>query len=160
MGVEEALVEWEASFALHFETGGLPRIASRILARLAVSDPPACTASALVEDLGVSKGSVSTNLRLLQQLRLIERAPLSRATAFRLREDGFEGMFETQVRQLTAFRHLADRGLEILHDQPDSRSRRLRHLRALHGFWERRMPELLEEWRRERERLVQEGELS
>jgi DNA-binding transcriptional regulator GbsR (MarR family) len=57
---------------LTLEAEGLPRIAGRIFGRLLVSED-ARSLDDLAAELRVSKGSVSTNARLLEQRGLLER---------------------------------------------------------------------------------------
>ncbi|AWL11589.1 Putative HTH-type transcriptional regulator [Saliniradius amylolyticus] len=54
------------------EAEGMPRIAGRIFAFLILAEGPHSFAE-LAEELHISKGSVSTNTRLLENLGLIER---------------------------------------------------------------------------------------
>ena len=155
---EAAVLAYAEEIALFYERGGLPRIAARVLGWLMVCDPPQQTAGDLVDALSVSKASVSNTIRLLTSVRLIERAPgsKSRSVHYRLCEDGFTGLFEQKLATLTAFRPLADRGLELL-GEDGPRALRLREMRALNLFWERALPSLTAKWRRERKRLARAG---
>ncbi len=155
---EQDVQAFAEEVALYYESGGLPRIPARVLGWLMVCDPPQQTAAELVEALSISKASASNTLRLLQSLRLIERAPSGsgRAAAYRLCDDGFTGLFERKLQALTAFRPLADRGLALL-GADSERARRLRESRALNRFWERELPRLTAKWRRQRRRLAKDG---
>ncbi len=145
--------------ALFFDQAGMPRIAGRILGYLLVCHPPYRSATQLSEELGASKGSVSTMVRMLRNTGLVEPAPVpgERATYLRIRDDGFEGVFEQQIRHVSAFGALASKGLRLLGDADPERTRRLRTLAAIYGFYEVEMPRLLERWREERTRLVESG---
>jgi DNA-binding transcriptional regulator GbsR (MarR family) len=57
---------------LALEADGLPRIAGRIFGLLLVSED-ACSLDDLACDLKVSKASVSTNARMLEQRAVLER---------------------------------------------------------------------------------------
>jgi len=152
----KALERYVEDLAVFFERSGLPRIAGRILALLLVCDPPHRAASDFVEELGVSKASVSNMLRLLETVGLIERVgvPGERASHYSLAKDGFEKKFEMSTRALVGFSPLAARGFALLAPAGDARKARLREMAALYAFWEREMPKLLERWRRERTALV------
>jgi DNA-binding transcriptional regulator GbsR (MarR family) len=143
--------EYIEDVALFWEKQGLPRIAGRIVALLLVCDPPYRSASQLVDTLGVSKGSVSSMTRLLVNVGTIETMALpgDRATYFRLTPDGMERKFARRVESMAAFRALADRGLELLKDEPPERSERLRETAALYAFMEREIPLLWARWRQE-----------
>ncbi len=155
---DDALARWVEEVALHFEAGGLPRIAGRILGHLLVCDPPHRSGAELVQELGASKASVSAMARMLLTAGLIERAgvPGERATYYRLRSDGFEARFAAVMSSIVAFRPVADRGLALLDREEPARSARLRELRALYRFFEREMPVLFARYREERERLIEE----
>lgn len=146
----EAYVE---DVALFWERQGLPRIAGRIVGHLLVCDPPHRSAGQLVADLEVSKGSVSTMLRLLLTSKSIEAVavPGDRATYYQLSPDSLERKLEQRLAHMTSFRALADRGLSLLDGEPAERTRRLRKVASMYAFMERELPQLLERWRAEQE---------
>ena len=72
-GEERNFVE---EVGLFFEQTGMPRMAGRILGWLLISDPPHQSTDELAGGLIASKGSISTNTRLLIQIGLIERLSL------------------------------------------------------------------------------------
>ncbi len=157
--LSDPLTAFVEEVALFFDQAGMPRIAGRILGYLLVCDPPYRSATQLSEELGASKGSVSTMVRMLRNTGLVEPAPVpgERATYLRIRDDGFEGVFEQQIRQVSAFGALATKGLGLLGDADPERTYRLRTLAAIYGFYEVEMPRLLERWREERTQLVEGG---
>lgn len=144
--------------ALFFEGTGLPRIAGRILGLLLVCDPPYRSSGELVEELGVSKASVSTMTRMLVEAGLLERVgvPGERATYYGITDDGFEKRFALVIQVFVGFRPLADRGILLLEEGEERRAERLRALRAMYAFWEREMPKLLEKWREQRDEWIAE----
>lgn len=75
------------------QADGLPRIAGRILAVLVIYDDPH-SFSNLAEKLAVSRGSISTNTRLLVNLGLIERLTKKgeRQDYFVLRENPYTSL--------------------------------------------------------------------
>lgn len=70
-----AMARYTDRMGQHFETEALPRIAGRIFGLLLVSEGPV-TLNALAEALEVSKGSVSTDARLLVRLGVAQRITL------------------------------------------------------------------------------------
>jgi DNA-binding transcriptional regulator GbsR (MarR family) len=76
---------------LALETDGLPRIAGRIFGLLLISTD-ARSLDDLAGELRVSKGSASTNARLLEQRGLLERVcrPADRRDYYRVRPDLFD----------------------------------------------------------------------
>ncbi|TCC57523.1 MarR family transcriptional regulator [Kribbella pittospori] len=62
-------------FATMMVEGGLPRMASRVLARLYTSDSRSLTAADLVRELRVSPASISTAVGYLEQVGMVHREP-------------------------------------------------------------------------------------
>ncbi|MEN0061767.1 MAG: MarR family transcriptional regulator [Myxococcota bacterium] len=154
--VSDDLRRYVEDLALFYEAAGLPRIAGRILGLLLVCEPPHRTAAQLIEELGASKASVSQMTRLLVSAGLIERFAQrgERASYFRIRDDGFETLFEREIATIRGFGPIADRGLALLGPEAGDRGSRLRALRALYRFFEEAMPDLIDRWRRERDERI------
>ncbi|TCC45118.1 MarR family transcriptional regulator [Kribbella capetownensis] len=62
-------------FATMMVEGGLPRMASRVLARLYTADSRSLTAADLVRELCVSPASISTAVGYLEQVGMVHREP-------------------------------------------------------------------------------------
>jgi hypothetical protein len=142
---------------LYFESQGVPRMAGRLLAWLLICDPPEQTMPAMVKRLKVSKGSVSTMLRLLQQFQLVVRIskPGIRADFYRIGEDFGERVMSGAVQKFALFRMLTERGLALLADAPPAQRARLEDLNDIYLFLERKFPEIVQEWRAGRQLTVQ-----
>jgi DNA-binding transcriptional regulator GbsR (MarR family) len=136
---------------LMFEQVGLPRMAGRIFGWLLISQPSHQSHSELAEVLQASKGSISMMARLLMQLSLIERVviPGDRRDYFQIKPNAWSQVIQQQLVQVTAFRKLAEQGLQILHDAPASQQRRLQEMHDIHTFWERELPLLHQRWEQE-----------
>lgn len=95
-----------------YEARGLPRTAGRIVAYLLVSEEP-CSQEVLAEALQISRGSVSTNARLLEQASLIERVtrPGDRRDFYRVPEDMYERVLEQWLEGLRGMHALLVRSL-------------------------------------------------
>lgn len=91
------------------ERHGMPRIAGRLLGFLLL-DGGAHSLDDLAERLQVSKASVSTNARFLENLDLIKRQPVpgDRRDFYRIGENPGEHMFELARKRLEEFRRLFD----------------------------------------------------
>src|SRR3954463_4727582 len=70
--MHDRTVDFVERMGMVLESDGLPRIAGRIFALLLVS-PDAHSLDDIAAELRVSKGSVSTNTRLLEQRGMLER---------------------------------------------------------------------------------------
>ena len=138
---------------LMFELAGLPRMAGRIFGWLLLANPQQQSHGQLAEVLQASKGSISTMTRLLIQIGLIERIsiPGERRDYFQIKPNAWSQMTKQRMAQVTAFKELAAKGLDLLKDSP-------RHqMHDLHAFLEREMPLLDRRWELEqRQQLEQE----
>lgn len=85
------------------QTDGISKIAGQIWAALIVSDGPVSSAE-LMEMLHISKGSVSTNTRLLEMLNIVERRskPGERQDYFAIRDNPYSSLVEGQIKRFEA----------------------------------------------------------
>lgn len=133
---------------LIFEMAGLPRMSGRIFGWLLISNPPQQSHGELAEILKASKGSISTMTRLLIQIGLIERVSLpgERRDYFQIKSQAWSQMTKQRIAQISAFRQLAEKGLELLKENPPRLRQRLEEMRDIHAFLERELPLLDERW--------------
>lgn len=91
------------------ERHGMPRIAGRLLGFLLL-DGESHSLDDLAERLQVSKASVSTNARFLEDLQLVKREPVpgDRRDFYRIGENPGEHMFELARKRLEELRRLFD----------------------------------------------------
>lgn len=136
---------------LMFETLGMPRMAGRIFGWLLIAEPPYQSPGELADMLQASKGSISTMTRLLTQLSLIERVALpgQRRDYYCIKPGAWTQMSKARLATITAFRQLAEKGLDILKDDEAERSLRLEEMRDIHAFWEKELPALHDRWEKE-----------
>ncbi len=134
-----------------FERVGMPRMAGRIFGWLLVSDPPQQSSGSLAQVLQASKGSISSMTRLLIQIGLIERVSLpgQRRDYFQIKPNAWSQMAKQRITQITAFRQLAEKGLDLISDRSPDLKHRLQEMRDIHVFWERELPQLDSLWERE-----------
>ncbi|HSH46936.1 MAG TPA: MarR family transcriptional regulator [Longimicrobiales bacterium] len=105
------------------ERDGLPRIAGRIFGQLMLSEAP-MNLDELAGALQVSKGSISTNTRLLESFGMLERLtyPGDRRDYYEVSESVHQRMLELRVERLQTTRELLEEGLET----ESARSERIR----------------------------------
>lgn len=146
--IDEQLSNYVEACGLLFERWGLPRTAGRIWGWLHVCELPRQTARQLVDALHVSKGSVSTNTRLLESMGLLERIGVhgSRQGHYRLRDDAFEAILSMRIKGAKEARDIADKGLQVLGSAEPSRRRRLEHQREFYAFMVSELETLLRHW--------------
>jgi len=138
--------------ALYFEDHGLPRMAGRVLAWLLICEPALQSMQQIGDRLMASKGSVSTTLRMLAQLGLVEKTTSStqRRDHYRLATDFTERLLAMNLRHFIEFRKIAARGLSLLDGMSEEQRTRIQELHDLHLFLEHRFPSLVEQWHTER----------
>ncbi|MDH3499290.1 MAG: MarR family transcriptional regulator [Acidimicrobiia bacterium] len=129
------------------------RTAGRIIGWLMISDPTHQSSGDLVEALSISAGSVSTQVRQLEGLGIVERTtfPGDRATYYQLRPNAWvERMWGEQAR-LEAMVDLARAGDEVMPaDRPDRVTEFGRIAEFLLAEWPRLMQRLTEHLEKER----------
>ncbi len=139
-----------------FEQTGLTRMAGRMFGWLLISDPPYQSPSELAEALMASKGSISTTVRLLVQMGLIERfiIPGSRHDHFRLSKDALPRTIKRGIEdEIKMFRQLAEQGLELMKSEPPVRRQWLEEMRDRYAFLEKQFPVVMERYEKRRARL-------
>jgi DNA-binding transcriptional regulator GbsR (MarR family) len=129
---------------------GMPPMAGRMWAYLAICEPPERTAAEIAERLQASRGSISTMAKLLEHIGLIRRGtkPGDRREYFSVPPDAARGLMERSIHQLRAAREVLDEGLALVADRPPESQARLRGLRDVYAFFEREWPALLERMHR------------
>lgn len=119
------------------------RTAGRILGWLMICEPDHQSSSDLVAALDVSTGSVSIQIRQLEQVNLVERItfPGDRASYYRLPDRAWSRLAESELDRMIEMRKLAEAGAELL---PDSRPERVTELQAVGQFFTDEWPLLLD----------------
>jgi len=130
---------------LYFEQMGLPRMAGRVLGVLLISYPPEQSLNDLAEELQASKSSMSTTTRLLSEMGLIERVPSAkpREVAFRFKPGGWVVFMRMRLRLMASLHQIAERGLELLKDDPPALQERLQEAHDMFSLIEQELPTLL-----------------
>lgn len=144
--------EFVESVGMAFERAGRPRMAGRIVAYLLICWPPHQTAKEIRESLGVSVGSVSTQLRHLADLGFVREvpAPDSRARAYEIVPGSVTGAVSETLVRLRALADLMERGRALVMSDDAAAADRIEELEDYYRFFAERLPDLLEEWKAHR----------
>lgn len=131
------------------EHEGMPRIAGRILGFLMLEEG-AFSLDELAETLQVSKASVSTNARMLEQNGLVERAaaPGDRRDFYRLGHDPWDRMLQVGTRKWEAARAMFTESEAALPEEMEVGRRRLVEAEQFHLLLVDEAERLLERWRK------------
>ena len=118
------LIAFIESMGLYFENQGIPRIGGRILGLLLITHQP-LAADQIASLLRVSRGSISTNMRLLLISGLVEKVSShgDRTTYYVFSQDGWEQRMDAGIQTTHDFREVAQQGLKALQPSDPARPR-------------------------------------
>ena len=121
---------------------GAPRALMRVLGWMVVCEPPDQTAADVQNELRLSAGSVSTSLRYLGEIGLVERVtrPGDRRIFYRMNRDGWELVLQQRFRAFNEIRRVADKAVTAAAEQANER---LYEMRDTWAFLEASSAELL-----------------
>jgi DNA-binding transcriptional regulator GbsR (MarR family) len=128
--VVESFIE---RIGLSVEADGLPRIAGRIMGFFVIHGGPV-SFTELADRLQVSRGSVSTNARLLEGLGVIERISLpgDRQNYYQLSERPYVRLIEGYIKRQMAMEAVVK---EVQTQLPTTTKATRARLRELHAFY-------------------------
>jgi DNA-binding transcriptional regulator GbsR (MarR family) len=130
--------EFVDRIGLFFEHLGGPRTMGRLYAWLMICDPPHQSLTELATTLGVSKASVSTVIRLLQDGGMVERLPSSsRQHHYRITPGGMTRVMQIQLPRMHAGVEAAEFGLSVVAKGRSEQRERLEEFRDFFEFTER-----------------------
>jgi DNA-binding transcriptional regulator GbsR (MarR family) len=138
-----------------WEKSGGQRMTGRILGWLLIADPPYQSAAQIAEALSASKGSISTGLRSLVDLGLLQRTSVAPRRIDHYR--AAPGMWlETARRSTPTIRAMIDlgtRGLAVLGDDAEAERRApLEEMVAFYTYTMTEMAAALDRWQADRDR--------
>jgi biotin operon repressor len=123
---------------------GMPLAYGKLLGWLLICTPAAQSGTEMAAALGLSKGSVSAGLRMLETSGLIQRVamPGRRGSFYEMTPDAM--MRATGSEKFTQFRQLMDRGLQLVGGADAPGAERLRTTRDFYAFIEVELPKLIQ----------------
>jgi DNA-binding transcriptional regulator GbsR (MarR family) len=144
--------------ALALESDGLPRIAGRIFGLLLISED-ARSLDDLAAELRVSKGSVSTNARLLEQRGILEQVcrPADRRDYYRVPRDLFSQTMAQRLSRWERFHEAIGAARTSLPIQSREVLDRLEEYEAASAFMSQVIGDALARWRATRSRSALVG---
>jgi DNA-binding transcriptional regulator GbsR (MarR family) len=136
-------------FGMIFESVGQAPMTGRILGWLLICNPPNQSMKDLTEVLQASKGSISTSLQVLTNLNFVEkmRIPGERRAYYRIPEGIWADMLEMRMMFISLFKQLAQDGLSLIEDAPESNKLRLNEMRDVFTFFESEFPIVIQHWK-------------
>ncbi|WP_084962881.1 GbsR/MarR family transcriptional regulator [Thermoactinospora rubra] len=121
MAEREQLLEWVERVAMYLARDGVPPIAGRVLGWLMVCDPPEQSAGQISEDIGASRASLTSSLRLLSGMGFLtwRTKPGERTIYYRLADNAWAIVVRQQIAGIAAFLEIARDGMRLI--GPDKR---------------------------------------
>ncbi|SBV24820.1 DNA-binding transcriptional regulator GbsR, MarR family [Micromonospora krabiensis] len=146
-----ALSDPAERLALTLTQGGMQRMTARVLAALLFTERDTLTAGEIAETLTISSGSVSTALKSLTSVGLIEKvpAPGSRREHFRFREGAWATLMSEQNQLVKVMREAAEQGIAAT-GEDSSAGRRLAEMRDFYDYLWRELPAVIDRWKAQR----------
>jgi DNA-binding MarR family transcriptional regulator len=129
---------------------GMPLAYGKLMGWLLICKPAAQSGAEMAAALGLSKGSVSGGLRMLEASGVVRRVPMPgrRGTFFEMTPDAI--MRAAGSEKFGQFRELMDRGLAVVGGEDAPGAERLRTNRDFYAFIERELPKLIERFKTEK----------
>ncbi len=152
--MDEERANYVEDFGLMFEGFGLPRMVGRVLGALLVSEEPELSAEELAEALQASRGSISSSTRTLIQLGLVGRRTRrgERKDYFRMKPNAWDELMRQQIEDLSRFRQMAERGLDIANSDGAAARHNLEEMREFYTYWEKALPTVMEQWEEDKKK--------
>jgi len=147
---KSAIEEFVEQMGLSAQADGLPRIAGRMFGYFVI-EGGTHSFSELAEKLQVSRGSVSTNARILESLGVIERTtrPGDRQDYFRLADDPYAKLLEGYVTRMRRIEKLAAKTREGLPGKSKGARARLQDMLRFYGIATKNTEDVLAKWGRQ-----------
>jgi DNA-binding transcriptional regulator GbsR (MarR family) len=150
--MDERTTTFIEQMGLTLEADGLPPIAGRIFGLLLVSEEPR-SLDDLAAELRVSKGSASTNARLLEQRGLLEQIcrPADRRDYYRVRPDLFNHAMALRLARWERFYEAIAGARSSLPIRSPEVRERLEEYEQAYGYMSRIIREALSHWQATRD---------
>lgn len=141
--------EFVDEFSLKIEELGHPRIYGQILGWLLICDPPHQSFSDLMENLHISKASVSNTTRILIERGLIKKIRMKgeRQMYFQLKEGSLMEFMEKQMQLTLDLEAITAKGLELVQNKEGTDTERLKKANDFHRFLAEQTKDLIEKYK-------------
>ncbi|MFI7014466.1 GbsR/MarR family transcriptional regulator [Streptomyces sp. NPDC050164] len=149
MDAKEQLRHAAEKLALTLAQNGMQKTTARVMTALLFTERDTMTAADLCEELSISSGAVSTAIKQLIPVGLVERvpAPGSRRDHYRFREGAWATLMSQQNVMLDVMLDAAQEGIGTARDGSPT-ARRLHEMQDFYAYMAREMPALIENWRK------------
>jgi DNA-binding transcriptional regulator GbsR (MarR family) len=138
-------------FSLKIEELGHPRIYGQILGWLLICDPPHQSFSDLIENLDISKASISNTTRMLIERGLIEKVRIKgeRQIYFKLKDGSVIDFMQKQLKLALDLEEITTKGLKLIEKEADTDPQRLKKANDFHRFLAEQTKDLIQNYKAE-----------
>lgn len=149
--IDQEKINFVEEMTLKMEETGLPRIACQILSWLMICNPIHQSFSDLIDNLKISKASISNMTRLLIQMGLIEKVRIQgeRQIHFQIKKNAWVDLLEIQTRQIFSLVKISQKGIELLENHGKVDKSRLAEMNRFYSFLADEMPELIKRYKKQ-----------
>jgi len=129
----EGVEQFIERMGLNAQSDGMPRIAGRLFGYFIIHGGPVSFAQ-LAEELKVSRGSVSTNARMLESIGFIEKVtmPGDRQDYYRLSQSPYVRMIDGVVARMRRMQTIVDQASNSIPDGMQETKQRLREMQRFY----------------------------
>lgn len=144
-------MEFVEEFSLKIEELGYPHIYGQILGWLLICEPPHQSFPDLMDNLDISKASVSNMTRMMLERGLIEKVRIKgeRQVYFKLKEGSLIDFIEYQMQVLMDMEKITKKGLEFVRSDKTTDSERLDRTYHFHQFIAKELPAVIDKFKKE-----------
>ncbi len=149
----DANVDAAEQLALTLIGNGLQRMTARVLAMLLFVEQETVTAGELAELLEASPGSISTALKALSAVGLVEKAPApgSRREHFRFPNEGWATLMSTQNAVVRQMQDAAEAAIQTV-GRKSLAGQRLADMQDFYAYVMDELPAVIDRWRKNKRR--------
>lgn len=133
---------------LFYEKYGLPKMAGRILGYLIASSTENNSFDDLMNALQASKGSISGNLKLLTNQKMIEKHMVTgiRQSYYRIATNSLNNMIASKVTSIGLFKDIIAKGIALNDNDESWVKNELKSIHSYYEFLENEIPKLRLKW--------------
>lgn len=148
MDSKQRLRDAAERLALTLSQGGMQRTTARVMTALLYTEQDTMTAADLCQELSISSGAVSTAIKQLLPIGLIERvpAPGSRRDHYRFRQGAWAALMSQQNAMLATMGEAAQEGIDAAGEDSVT-GQRLHEMRDFYTYMMTEMTPLIDRWR-------------
>jgi len=141
--------EFVDDFSLKIEELGHPRIYGQILGWLLICNPPHQSFTDLMDNLHISKASVSNTTRILIERGLIKKIRVKgeRQIYFQLKEGSLMEFMEKQMQLTLDLEKITEKGLHLVEQDETTDSERLKKANDFHRFLAEQTEDLIKKYK-------------